>query len=393
METLIGILGGKKSALRKKFPEIDRDSIVAFIHTINQYDPTGDNAVYTPFIAKQIKFGIIDFDQDGRMEDGGRMQAALEFFHRNKDKSTWTASKNIHDFRDWKELEKIKTELGTVELKSAGDIEREFKAGGKKVFELTAPDKNQTSIRVYEVTTPEAAIAYGRGTVWCTSCSLFKTIDDLGYEKLKAGEDPKQYIAAYKHKAQNRSYGSEGGPFDGTFFEVPDDQFVSYVVQANGGELPKPKDGSYKLPNNYIKYATDQAKNYLETGPLYVVMKKSSGSDWVSYLQITSDGQYVLGPEDQSFARTAPSTDYLLSRFALSGKAPDGIRDRIQNVERAKCKTAAYDGMLPHGEACKCRGCKIGVSDRIRQMAKAGEEPVWDTKRDAEYVKKNMANQ
>jgi len=121
------------------------------VRKIAESDPT-ENKAYLQWLVKQVKLGLIRLP-----EDHERVNEVLKMFGKLKHKFP---EKDINRYT-FHELEAKADQLKGV--KTTREAEREIKtAGAKKVYE-------SGGLTVIEITTPEAAEIYGKGTKWCTS--------------------------------------------------------------------------------------------------------------------------------------------------------------------------------------------------------------------------------
>jgi hypothetical protein len=131
-----------------------------FIRIINESDPTGEQAIYTPWLVKQYVAKQIRLP-----EDSYKVKPRLEFFHTHKNRGGWTGSKDINQYNYHSLRETVDEMQNTGDLRS-----KEEKNKGLGIVHMVGVDVlyNQDGWQVLKITSPEAAVAYASGTEWCT---------------------------------------------------------------------------------------------------------------------------------------------------------------------------------------------------------------------------------
>ncbi|MBD3405036.1 MAG: hypothetical protein GF411_02735 [Candidatus Lokiarchaeota archaeon] len=158
MPHLVRVLTSKRSHWHGSDPE-------EYIRSIAEFDPT-PNGTYMPYIVKQVSQDKLKLPEDGK-----RIHDALKYFHANKNKSGWEGHKDVHQYDKWRDLE------DTVEkhepVKSRSEKIKDIKSEGARVIvDVELPvkgGKRNLHYKAIEITTPEAACTYGRGSRWCTT--------------------------------------------------------------------------------------------------------------------------------------------------------------------------------------------------------------------------------
>ena len=144
----------------------DGDEASEFILSLQQWDPTGNNGTYIPYIVRQLAMGNLkilpDYD-----EDGPRILETLTYFHKNKNKPDWTLDKDINKIGDWHQIEKL---IDSGNLKSKREEKKSLSGVGVDlVFEMTLPNKEESNYKIYRFIEPESTAIWGFGTRWCTT--------------------------------------------------------------------------------------------------------------------------------------------------------------------------------------------------------------------------------
>jgi hypothetical protein len=124
--------------VEKKFPK-------QFATALAVEDPSQGKNKYLLWIAQQLKKGHNSAD----------ISASIQFFHGNPDRF---AQKDIHKYKDLKELEDLIKEMGL----SRRQEKEKNKEGAEKIFE----NDNFLCVRVDD---KPAMITYGANTKWCTT--------------------------------------------------------------------------------------------------------------------------------------------------------------------------------------------------------------------------------
>lgn len=128
-------------------------------------------ARYEQYFVRQVATGALSVAKIE--EDAERLNNTIKLFIVLSRKAAWTGSKNILDFKNWRELERTVREFEEkhIEYDASADAETLFKKSyPNNVMSLLLggpPEVYTYWFRV--VTSPEAAAKYGKGTMWCTS--------------------------------------------------------------------------------------------------------------------------------------------------------------------------------------------------------------------------------
>jgi len=317
---LIEILLGKKS--RWKFKELPdaQERAVKLIHDIAPYDPTGER--YLQFIVKQVANGTIRFP-----EDGPPLKEALEIFSKAFKKKEWSGHRDITKYDNWRDLQShTMAYAATAESKTTPASETEWvkkaKEGSNKIVDFNFNgihvDENNQKISktfnfvVIELITPVAVTVYGRGTQWCTSCSLFKTVK------------PNEVDSVVSQMNRERT---EGDPWA----DMSPEAMKKYIMDINGGNLDKDQ---IKVPNPYYVNALQNAKHYLSGGPMYIVFK-----DKEPYAQITNNGRELRNATDRSLFKASPMLALVFEEMVKSNKISPDMRNVLNgHIERSGLK-------------------------------------------------------
>ncbi len=208
-------------------------------------DPSRGKNKYLLWIAQQLKKGHNSAD----------ISASVQFFHSNPDRF---AQKDIHRYRDLKELEDLIKEMGLSRRKE----KEKDKEGAVKIFE----NPDFVCVRVDD---KPAMITYGANTKWCT------TMRDQHYyeDYVTQGNDfyiiitknPKvvrssKYAVVRKGLLEFQVYDAQDS-YERSFSEEEED-CLREVVQAVVADKP---------PKNYLRLVcagdipTDEAAQWLKT--------------------------------------------------------------------------------------------------------------------------------
>lgn len=309
MHHLLQIILGKKSRWPLKDKPDAEKLATDYIRDISQYDPTqGKN--YMQYLAKQVAAGLIRLP-----EDGPPLKETLEKFMNWSRKPAWkqVAAKfldpkappnDIMSYTHWRELQKVVMEYEKdVESKNIPTSETAWvnkaKEGAERVLDMTL--KTESGTRNYVVTkvaTPVAVTVYGRGTQWCTSCSLYKTI--------RSSELDNVVNELTKHKEK-----IEGDPWANLTAEA----VRKIISDLNGGDLNKKE---LKVPNTYYDSALRNAKNYLSGGPMYIIMR-----DGKPYIQMTNSARELRNVEDASLKTTSAALSVIFRALMGEPQPPE----------------------------------------------------------------------
>jgi len=135
------------------FRDVSPSEAEKLVRQIAESDPT-EKKIYLHWLVRQVKQKAIRLP-----EDHERVNEVLKTFDKLKRQFP---EKDINRYT-FHELEAKADQLKGVDVRSKRSIEKEIKAkGAKKVYE-------SGDMYVMEITTPEAAEIYAKGTQWCTS--------------------------------------------------------------------------------------------------------------------------------------------------------------------------------------------------------------------------------
>jgi hypothetical protein len=150
-------LDAKIPELIKQFPNMPPEEAEKTIRSISEADPT-EPKTYTPWLIKQVRKNNLRLP-----EDAERALAALRLFDQNKRIATFPGLRDINAYKIFQDLESVTDKLQGQELKSKRQSKRQVKEeGAKLVYSDGVYD-------VIEITSPEAAVIYSKGSKWCTS--------------------------------------------------------------------------------------------------------------------------------------------------------------------------------------------------------------------------------
>lgn len=149
--------------IRKRNPSLSGEEANQIIDESNEIDPTGRIGAYTFWIVKQLIYKNINFP-----EDKEKVKKTLELFQNAIRSSESIIPKDINQYRSYGELaqtlkpfEKGEQPLSKKEItRNLADI------GTKEIY-------NDGKIQIIEISTPEAAAKWCKGTEWCTKDPRF----------------------------------------------------------------------------------------------------------------------------------------------------------------------------------------------------------------------------
>lgn len=276
-------------AFRQQFSD---QEIIQFIASLAKFDPTGNKAVYLPYIVGQLSRGHLTITPDNP-EDGQRIFNALEFFHENKKTRQWRElglSNNIHDYKDWRQLEDVLFKHGDIE--SERQTKRKDLEGVIKLFEVQIPNNLGTVYIFYKIIEPEAVAVMGMGTRWCTTTLT---------------------------------------PTDEVLWTYPD-------WHPKAGQTRPLKVQQLGRHSGCAQTAT----SYLKDGPMYMVFRRHMNApenfkDDVTghggqFMQIHAESGQFMNIEDRMISRATPPTDYAFAKWAESGTAPLDVVKKIRQL-------------------------------------------------------------
>jgi len=176
--------------LKKNDPNLSMEEARDWILEINELDPTGEEANYTPWILKQILSGEIDID-----EDREEVYNLLRLYDLNKRKKQLFGGRTLYDF-DYEELSDVIEELyeqGLLRTKSKKEskypeLNIEGMEGVEEVY-------NDGVYRVFRIDEVEPVMLSGKGTAWCT-------------RKREYAEDYLEHGPIFRIYKNNRAYAS-----------------------------------------------------------------------------------------------------------------------------------------------------------------------------------------
>ena len=143
--------------LLKQFKDMPPQEAETFIRQIAEADPT-DQKIYTPWLIKQVRKGNLRLP-----EDQDRALNALRSFEQNKRVAGYPGPKDINQYKLFQDLETTLDKIGGQALKSKRQAKREVKEKGAKLV------YDDGTYAIIEITEPEAAVIYSKGSKWCTS--------------------------------------------------------------------------------------------------------------------------------------------------------------------------------------------------------------------------------
>jgi hypothetical protein len=158
----------RKALVQKKFPK-------QFAAALAVEDPSQGKNKYLLWIAQQLKNG----------HNAADISSTVKFFHDNPDRF---AQKDIHKYKDLKELEDLIKEMGLSKRKEKA----KDKEGAEKIFE----NDDFLCVRVDD---KPAMITYGSNTKWCT------TMKDQQYYEDYVNQGNDFYILITKNSKVIRS--------------------------------------------------------------------------------------------------------------------------------------------------------------------------------------------
>jgi hypothetical protein len=150
-------LDAKIPELMKQFKNVPPEEAEKKIREIAEADPT-EGKIYTPWLIRQVLKNNIRLP-----EDQDRALGALRLFDQGKRVAAFPGPKDINAYKIFQDLEAVTDKLQGTELKSKRQSKREVKEKGAR---LAYDDGKYSAI---EITDPEAAVIYSKGSKWCTS--------------------------------------------------------------------------------------------------------------------------------------------------------------------------------------------------------------------------------
>lgn len=308
---------------KQRFPNgISPEQATEIITKLAPFDPTGEkNSTYMPYIVAQFIAGQL------RLEDGIRLRDTLAFFHRAKLKKTFVAAggkTDINQYPRWKEIEELSTRFVDPERETAAAApgQEEFLQGARIIFEFENP-RVAYRFRVLEISEPEAAVIYGRDTLWCTA-----RVDGL------------------------QTYGKQTEP--------------PPVPQFNGRPM---RVVTSKSANTGEQQGYAQtAAGYMSNGPLYIIQRApKAGGQYTPYVQATHDFRQFMDISDKPMRSCQPGFDLFLGALAesLPGHSQKGI-----GILRNRCTHPNYPGRPPilNGDQAPAQApALVGVQEDIVQ--------------------------
>ena len=321
MPHALRILLSKKSFWRDRLEKINKeylkenpDDIAGFLEKAAaedmlksaKWDPT-PNHRFLIYIATQIATNNIILP-----EDGPALKEALEVFtHKRND---WEGKNDIFAYTKWRELQNdtnnyLEQHSGTIPQSMRAqynELRTKAREGFKPIYEKTLATVAEsgakpikTNYKVYRCFNWQSLIVYGKGTQWCTSASIYKTIrcdakslantctvlaSDARDRGIWAIGDELHFL---KMIAQLNGF---GGSIAGANKE-PDYDGVAKVLG---------KSALIKIPNPYLTYAISIAQHYLADNEIYIAYKNNE-----PWLQM-SDGDEVQIKNVQDIELSAP---------------------------------------------------------------------------------------
>lgn len=145
-------LGPKIEAAYQK--DVGRKPHLTGALEIVNYISHNTDSKYIQWIAKQYTIGAF------KLEDCTRMKTELATFDKVKPR---LANKDLNSYKTLVDLYAALKPFEDQDVRSAGEQERDLKAGGAEKIIDTA------DFKVLKLKTKEAACFYGKGTKWCTA--------------------------------------------------------------------------------------------------------------------------------------------------------------------------------------------------------------------------------
>ena len=289
--------------------DFDRDGVAKYVESLAEFDPTKDHGKYLRYIVDQLRENTIILP-----EDGSRLERVLGFFHDNKDKQQWKSMNLPIDLygknspiKNWRSLEKIVDELSEVEFTTKGQETRDIKEGYELVFEITLPNIYKTHYKMYRVMEPEAAVALGRGTKWCTTELAKNVPGQHGHnEDREAARSEFTYGEWHPRAGETRNFKLLKGPED--------------------------REGREKGYANYAEY-------YMRHGPLYIVFSSADNEQvgqggQILQFESGEKGGYgqIMGINDENMTKCSLGLDYAFGKWAESD--PNAPMNEINRMRR-----------------------------------------------------------
>lgn len=308
------------------------------IKSAAQWDPTTKREIDGMF----MQFIVRDIANNGIIlpEDGPPLKEALETFMKASRKQSWTGHKDINKFTNWRELQTLTNDWASKQEAVGPSSETEWvktaKEGSRKIVEMSftttgGKDPGEKNYSVVELSTPISVTVYGRGTQWCTSCSLFKTIKPQELEGTINALATKQ--DNYGHFGQK----VEGDPWSG----LDAAGFMAVIKNLNGGDIANKKE--LKVPNSYYRNALGNAKHYLSGGPMFIIFKNGA-----PYIQMTNNGREMRDVKDVMLKTTSPALAVIFRGMQKSGRlSEDMFKVLERRIEGSGLKELEAKGLVP----------------------------------------------
>lgn len=298
-----------------------------------QWDPTTRRELdgkYMQFIVRDIANMKIRFP-----EDGPPLKDALDTFSKGSKKGSWTEKKDIMQFPDWRELQRAATSWAekNQDEGSTPSSETEWvkraKMGADKIveFNMTTTGGKEPGLKHYvimQLNTPISVTVYGRGTQWCTSCSLYKNIR------------PSELQDVLNNLVSRQGETVEGDPWA----KLDRNGFLNVVKELNGGDLTK---AELRVPHPYYRSAISTAGSYLRGGPMFIIFKNGK-----PYIQMTNNGSQIMNANDVTLRTTSPALALMFRKMLASGKmSAEMTRVLEQHIANSGLKELEDKGLVP----------------------------------------------
>jgi hypothetical protein len=249
-------------------------------------------------------------------EDGAFLKITLETFNKASHKNTWMHSSDIMQFKSWRELQTatIDWENKNSDVSSIATSQKQWvkiaKQGANKIVDITLPSKNgQKHYTVIEITTPEAATVYGRGTQWCTSCSLYAEITPQNLDET--------------YNSLDRTNKRLSGDLKSNPWNLSKDEFIEIVKTLNNGDL---NTNPLKVPNPYYANALENARKFLKNGSLFIIYK-----DDKPYMQIEGNAAQLQSVQNIPLYLIKPITAIVFRKMIQTGRLRKELIDTLES--------------------------------------------------------------
>lgn len=344
-------LTAKIPELIKQFKNVSPEEAEKTIRAIAEADPTETKA-YTPWLIRQVlKKNII------LPEDQERILTALRTFDQAKRVQGFPGSKDINAYKIFQDLESTLDKLQGTELKSKRQSKREVKEKGAR---LAYDDGKYEAI---ELTDPEAAVIYAKGTKWCTSgASTAASYMKQGplYVIFKDGEKVAQLHAPTTQlkNVTDRDYDWQEDPgmrkVLANLIKPTNPQASWFLTRVTGKRIPEAEKQIALDPNLSVDYAVDVIKGrWPEAEP--ALLDSAAKQQWYNTPAIRYAAKAIGGrwPELERIIEKNGNSHIMLEYVlqVVKDRVPSMEPGIMQNPDQAvRYATSCIKGRWPEAE-------------------------------------------